>query len=122
MNNMNLATSEFYIVVGNNIYVSSPSNVNVENGVSFKNISTGKYLRHYGGRIIESNFSDTDIFKYDSTFVLCNIGKYVTLSCSNGELVDMYVCFDTKKICLQYLCRQIILFYLNLKNILILIV
>lgn len=97
MNNINAELSEFYIVVGNNIYVSSQRNVDIENGVSFKNISTGKYLRHYGGRIIESNFSDTDIFKYDSTFILHSIGKYITLSCSNSRFVNMYICFDIKK-------------------------
>lgn len=86
--------SNFYILINNDIFESCKPNIDIEDGISFQNIKTKKFLRHYCGNIVEDDFLDINIFKYDSTFIKSFKDNFLTLRCSNRNLNDRYVNLD----------------------------
>ena len=81
------------IAFDSTLYTIVPANNNREEGVSFLNPATGKFVRHYEGKIIESEASMNSVaFPNDSTFITEDAGTGFRFYCSNPTMRDAYIC------------------------------
>lgn len=88
-----------FLLLGNGIFcIQAPLFMSMsgdESLRSFRNLLTFRFLRHYKNRLIEDNFSDTEIFRQDASFRLKEFApNHITLSCINEGMENCYVFYD----------------------------
>ena len=92
-----ISLNNIIVKFNNNIYIGTPPNIFIQSAISLKNLITNKYIRHYKGKIIESDLSSDETFLYDSTFIICNIKDGFCLKCSNLWFKkDFFISYDKK--------------------------
>lgn len=107
-----------YTKIKNDYYQLCSSNGNVAD-ISLKNISSNKFLRHYKGVLMETDFQDNDLFKYDSSFFVKKINNKYELSCSNKSFLEYRVRYDLKRneyIISKNLNNDLVPYYFLIKN------
>lgn len=89
-----------YISLGRFICSIVESTLEDSNYISLQT-TNGKYLRHRNGVIIESNYNDDELFKYDSSFKLVEErGQYV-LYCSNKHLQHFHIVYHQDQLMIK---------------------
>ena len=90
-----------YLFILGNMYKIVKGNLTSSNTYySFINCKNNKYLRHYYGKLIESEKTPYSIFNFDSSFIIYRIdNNKVLLRCSNLNLTNMFVYYKGDNIC-----------------------
>lgn len=67
---------------------------------SLFNCETKKYLRHYNGKLIESEKEPNQVFSFDSSFIIYSVNnKKIALRCSNLNLTNFFIANAGDRIC-----------------------
>ena len=84
----NTLRGEFISVNGATYTLTHANNGDAE-AVSCLNEVTMKFLRHSQGALVESPFSEDELFRYDSSFIPVRGGEGVRLHCANPGLREL---------------------------------
>lgn len=90
--NTNLVKGK-YTVINKNIYkIVNPNMEKIPCGISLKNIVTGEYLRHQDGKIMDSSYTDSNLFLFDSTYIAYINNSYdISFKCTNISLPNHFI-------------------------------